>query len=176
MNRMTNYNHWVRSCRNCPNRGKDQYKCYNGKPYFDCPKYVKGEEMMNLEELKNLWTELESFFKRGEKVGAWNKRDTLEWEKHLDKIAREIEKKEELSDEQVSVGIDRNDKNGKGLTQRELRFLDEFQYALRLNKRGDRIFEAIFDGVCFDCGNPTKKEFVSLIRKIYLSENKKSQK
>jgi len=59
------------------------------------------------------------------------------------------------------------------MTQRELKFFDEFQYALRLNKRGDRIFEAIFDGVCFDCGNPTREEFTSLIRKIYLNEKGK---
>lgn len=62
------------------------------------------------------------------------------------------------------------------LTQRELRFLEEFQYALRLNKRGDHIFEAIFDGVNFDCGNPTKEEFVSLIRKIYLNEKGKEKR
>ena len=56
------------------------------------------------------------------------------------------------------------------LATKELNWLNELQYALSLSKRKDRIFQAVFHGVNFSDGNPTKEEFQKLIRKLYTRE------
>ena len=35
------YEGWVKCCYQCKNRDKDQYKCHNGEPYYECPNYNK---------------------------------------------------------------------------------------------------------------------------------------
>jgi len=56
------------------------------------------------------------------------------------------------------------------LATKELNWLNELQYSLSLSKRGDRVFRAVFQGVNFSDGNPTKEDFQKLIRKLYLRE------
>lgn len=41
----------------------------------------------NIEELKDLWNELSSFFIEGEKRGSWDEKDTKGWMQHLNLIA-----------------------------------------------------------------------------------------
>lgn len=63
------------------------------------------------------------------------------------------------------------------LTRSQLKWLEEVQYALSLTERtngrdsrGERIFKAIFQGVNFSDGNPTREQVAKLIRHLYLKE------